>query len=364
MIFKRVADTWRTISDVRINKSETWRVCDLVYYKVSGVWKIVHSCNYVLFAGGCTERTALTATDTSHRYVIASNSVLPGITLSRESFYSGLVGNRTYGIYSGGESSSATALNFTDKITYANRTRAAGTALGDVTGDWGLSPVGRGGLVGNSTRGLCERRPQWIQFFQLYTLQTYIYATDVVATGGTLTTGVFETSSTIGNASIGVFNNTRTQSVIPFTSCVSKYTYSGNTVVIGATLAIGYSGQASSSTPTYGIFAGGVSNSHLSYPYSSCEYTGTSLQTTQRYTFSTDTFNTGTLLQEAIGMACGSGDSEQGIYYGGIMNRDRIYVMSMQKYIYSSGTTAIGTNLPAYKYGSAATSTSPGGFTN
>lgn len=287
-----------------------------------------------IFAGGWDQTSTYWAT--SERYNYQTGAVSSGTSLGTAREGLSASGNATIGIFSQGFTGAIA--NVTDKYTWAGDIVSAGSVL---TG----TARTKSSATGNSSVGIFAGG--WdhndVSATVYIDASKYTYSGDTVAAGTSLASARYGQGAS-GNASIGIFMaGSAGTSGNQLNS--TKYTYAGDTVAAGTSLtAFARLDLAATGTPLFGLFTGGNAPPVVS--------------TVDKYTYSSNVITSGTSLAAAHDDGAAAGNATIGVFCA----KGATAVSVTSVYTYASDSVAAGTLLSTYRPYLAAASSTPGHF--
>ena len=276
-------------------------------------------------------------------YDLSSKAVSSGTSLTISRCSPGATGINNFGLIAGGVNGGGYETATSEKYTYSGNTIVAGANL--IPGVYLL------GAAGNANVGIFAGGCHASTGAILSSTTRYLYSADTTTSGGNLSKMRYQLAG-IGNASLGIFAG-GFNTMVDFLA-VEQYNYSGNQVVPGANLSLHRSGAGAVGNSTVGIFAGGHQASYMS----PVGFTKTS----EKYTYSANTFVAGSNLSIARVYIASSGNSNFGLMAGGA-NSSWTPINLTEEYLFSSDAVTSGTNLGGVAQSTlTGTSSAPGGF--
>jgi hypothetical protein len=213
---------------------------------------------------------------TTNVYTYASNAVVAGGALASALNTGAGAGNDTTALFVSGKNNGSSASNLTNIFDYASSTSGAGTNLVNSTqvpaacGILAYVIIATAAVNGSASK----------------TTNKYTYSSGATAAATALANN-YASGNAVSNANVGVFFGQATVS--------SRYVWSGETSVAGATIPISISFGASVGNDTTGVVT-----------------TGSNVQA-YKYNYAADSFSAGGVLPQTVGAGAGASQGVTGV---------------------------------------------------
>jgi hypothetical protein len=288
---------------------------------------VVSATPAAIFAGGDASTTYI------DKYAYATDSVTNPTVLTQARYALTGTGNSTVGIFARGYNTS-----LSDKYTYAGDTCVSASALASYENRVGFSSSTIGFFSGGQTDS---------GIYQDFT-DKYTYASNAVSNGTILGYATAYEVAT-GNPTYGLIVGGFGASNAVY-AATKKYAFSDETVSSGTNLGIAKFGGAAVTDGTIAIITGGVDNTFTLNSYS------------DKYTYAGDVVTAATALIDAMCYYAGASNKTVGIFGGGetIINNSGTSINRTEKYTFSGDTVTPGTALGMARNLLGAVSSSPG----
>jgi hypothetical protein len=287
------------------------------------------AANVIVSSGGVNNLSPLTAIATTELYLMESNTVKSGGSLSaaRLSASRQMFGDRKTAYFAGGFNAAGTAvLSSVEKYAFSTNSYSNATSLTTARARYGASSAVDFGLLACGDNAASTA--------YVLTTAKYIFSSESDSAGTNLTGSERGGLGGCGNKTFGLFTGGLTWTSVPQTTS-SKYQYSDNSVTNGTSLGTARYNHMCSATDARSYLAGGF-------------LTAVTL-TTLKYEHSSDVISNGTNLSgSARQIGGGSGDAFKGVFTAGI-NSSSVCLTEVSIYTYSGDVVSAGTALSSVR---------------
>jgi len=275
------------------------------------------SAGYIIFAGGYLSSGA--ATNISDKYIIPTDAVSVGPSLSsaRESHAAG--GDRSISILACGKTGS-TIITSSEKLNFQSESFSSASSLSTARYILACSSGQGFALFAGGTTSITPN-------VVTNSTEKYNLSTEARSSGGNLTAQISNMSGS-GNAQIGIFAGQQASGGSALSS-VDKYTYSSDTSSAGTALSVAKFGCGAHSNKSISIIAGG--------------WLPNATDVVEKYNLQTDSRTLGTSLGTKRSSPGSGGNEIACIFACGYTNVT--FVNTSEKYVFSSDSRTNATTL-------------------